>query len=441
MLAVLWCGLAAVAPVEARDAGWRAETVARMAKPPLNSYYSGDVAIAANARGRRVIVWAERHGLYLAVAQPGHRFGPARLVHGERHDVTRPRVAMNERGDAVVLWTFLDGTYVAGPEDRDESCCYRGRVAVLRRDGRLGPIATLSPRGVESRIGAYAIGADGRYGVAWRESDEPGEDILNDPGGKARRALLVRISRRGRLGPVKKLDRWNTALALAFVHGRPRVLAYAPNHRLLVERIGHRDGRFGASNTVFFGVPDDPEFAAAANGRGDEAVAWTDYTTNRVSVGSRVAGGPLRWRVVGTTDSFAVPTVAIAPSGAAAVAWASGAGRVRVATSAGRGARFHHASTVFSRHTTAYPHTIELAVDSHRRAVVAWYAGEYRRLSNVHAAVVEPGGRRTRHVRFRGRGHATIPASGTAAFDEHGRATVVWVRGHEIRAARVSVDR
>jgi hypothetical protein len=120
------------------------------------------------------------------------------------------------------------------------------------------------------------------------------------------------------------------------------------------------------------------------------------------------------------------------------VAWESGG--FRLATSAGRGRGFDRATQVF-RGELDYVAAIAVAVDSARRAVVAWNADEYRRFTNVHAAIVDAGGRRRGHVRFRGRADGRIPRYGTAALDEHGRGTVVWVRGHEVRAAHVNVER
>jgi hypothetical protein len=72
---------------------------------------------------------------------------------------------------------------------------------------------------------------------------------------------------------------------------------------------------------------------------------------------------------------------------------------------------------------------------------VGWYPESYRRLTNFHAAIVDPAGRRERHVRFRGRESALLGVDTRAAFDDHGRATVAWVRADAVRAAQVDVDR
>jgi hypothetical protein len=438
LLTALACALGGASLALAGASGWRVERVGRVPSP---SYYGGNLALTGNARGRRVIAWIGPGGLRVAVARPGRAFGPGRRVPHQGRGATAPRLAMNSRGQTLVLWHYFDETHFEIPNARDEDCCFGVRLAVLRRDGRFGRVATLTPPAIDVDVGGYAIDRRGRYGVVWTESD-----YRYDDRGPARPGLLGRLSRGRGLGDVRKIDSGGEGRLLAFVDGRPSVLLSVAGERgtRLLERRAHRNGRFGARRTLARGLPHEPSIAAAANERGDEVVAWTRYFDEpgqRMHAGTRTAGERLRTRVVARTQTDEPQTVAIAPSGAAAVAWTRERPGMLLATSKGPGRPFRDASFVVgprgNRDETSSP---QLAVDAAGRVAIAWLSYDSPEGDRVHAALVDGSGRLLRHNRFRGY-NADLGLQLPAAFDERGRATLAWKRGAYVRAATARIDR
>jgi hypothetical protein len=410
--------------------GWHTERVGRLGGKPRDYAFYRDVALAGNARGRRVLAWFGRGGLRAAAARPGHDFGPGRLVKRETTDVGAIRIAMSSRGDALILWSYDDRSHIADPNTRDEDCCYGARVVVLRRDGRLGRVRTLTRRGVDVDVAAYAIDRSVRYGVVFTEStyEHPRSD-----------ELVGRFSGHRGLGPVRKVDPYGYGLAMAFVHGRPRVLmwVYGKRHARLLERVAHHNGRFGARRVVARGLPAEPQVVAVANERGDEAVAWTNESSDRpLHAGTRAAGKPLRAHVVAGTEQPDPGTLAIARSGAAALTWSPYRDGWRLSTSRGRGSPFRGQRVVVPRRRLSFLDQVALGVDSRRRVALAWLD----RSTSVRALAIAPDGRRLRHARFAAGKYAQLGGDGRASFDEHERATFAWSSGTRIRAAHVRVD-
>src|SRR4051794_41033245 len=226
LVAAFTCALAAGSSGEARASRWSTESVAR-----LGGYYSA--AFAGNARGRRAIAWVARD-LHVAIARPGEQFGRDRLVRHEHTDLDGVWLAMNSRGDLLLVWRYFDKTFFGDDSDPtpiDDSCCYGARAAVLRRDGRLGPVRTLTPRGVSARVEGYAIDRRRRYGVIWHGYG----------GGEDRQGVLGRFSSGHGLGPLRVVDRADEGVLLALVHGRPRVLVHEYANPDLFERIARAD--------------------------------------------------------------------------------------------------------------------------------------------------------------------------------------------------------
>ena len=419
--------IVAVPIAAASDSGWHLDRIARLDQ---RDFYYPDVAIAGNARGRRVAVWIDHRGVHAAVARRGRSFGRSRLVRRETTPIRLPRVAMNSRGDALIVWSYLDRTHIAEPEARDEDCCFGARTAVLRHDGSRGRVKTLTRRGLEVNVEAYAIDGRGRHGIVWSET------TYDYAGGRP--GVVGRFSRRRGLGAVQKVDADpdDEAVALAYVHGRPRVLIHAFGKRRgrLVERAAHRNGRFGARRVVARGLPRDASVVATANERGDEAVAWTAYPDGKKARGgTRAAGKRLAVRTIARTPSNDL-RLAIAPSGAAAVAWSPYRG-LRLATSRGHGRPFRRAVTVDRGRERDYITETEVAVDSRGSAAVAWTdAGKLR------LALVDAAGRTTRRARFESTAHH-LSGQGTGTFDERGLATLAFTKHRYVRVAQLRVDR
>lgn len=414
----------AVSLADAREAGWRVE---RLAKLHSGAYYT-HVAIAGNAEGRRVAVWFD-DGVRAAVAQPGHGFGPPRLLRHEASSVSTPRVVVNARGAALIVWNYLDETYKADDELRDEDCCFGARAVVLHRDGHLGRIKTLTRRGIPVDVGGLAIDSHGHYGVVWRAPT-------------ARGGARGRFSGHGGLGEVRRIDSEGMPLALAFVHGRPRVLIHSIGHRKgrVVERIAHHNGRFGARRTVARGLGRHAFVFAAANERGDEAVAWgpEGYSADLpLHAGTRAPGERLASRVIArVAGGYPQTIVSMSPSGAAVVAWAPTYGGLWLARSPGAGRRFRHASPVVRMHNDNWLDELEVAADERGRAALAWTMDG----GPLHFALVGTTGHVMRHERSSGR-YTYLGPQGTGTFDRRGRASLILVKGSAVRVAQLRVDR
>lgn len=444
LLAALAGGLALAALAQAREPAWHDQTVAAGSYRDAGSS-RGDLALVGNGRGRRALAWSGTTGVHVAVARPGHAFGRRRLVRREKLPTAVPHLAMNSRGDTLVIYHYFDGTYYAAPESREDDCCYGVRVAVLRHDGRLSPVRTLTPRAIDVGLEGFAIDGRGRYGLIWRETDATiySYDSLEDnPNGPARPGLVGRFSNGGRLGPLRKIDRTGYGELLSYVRGRPRALIYAGGRRhRLVERVAHRNGRFGARRTVARDLPTTPALSAAANERGDEVIAWTNsWGGHKMHAGTRPLGRPLRQRAVAHTVQYDPPAVAIGPTGAAAIAWEPHREGVLLATSPPGGGPFRDAVPVYVTHRAGH-HVVsgfELAVDELGRTAIGWVAGIFG-ASTIHAAIVGPQGGRYHHTTFRGPRSGGFGVQQTSTFDAHGRASIVWSRGDDIRVAQTTV--
>jgi hypothetical protein len=92
--------------------------------------------LAGNEHGRRAIAWADGHGVFVAIAPRGGRFGGARRIVGTPAN-PGPRLAMDGRGDIAVVWTHDTSETLGTGIFGDDGCCRRLMGALLRRDGRL----------------------------------------------------------------------------------------------------------------------------------------------------------------------------------------------------------------------------------------------------------------------------------------------------------------
>jgi hypothetical protein len=429
--ALLAAGLA-----HAADAGWHVEGVGATGQ----SYYD-NIAVAGNDEGRRVVAWVNQRRVYVALARPGRGFGAPRLVKLNEHEASFPRVVMNREGDALVLWSYFDGKYRAGEFDREEDCCFGVRLAVLRHDGRLTRVQTLTPRGHDVYVGGYTIDGNGGIGVVWSE---------NEYYFAGRHGLFGRFSGPRGLRAEQKIDRSSIPLAVAFVHGRPRVLMSKWDRKGagLFERWAERDWSFGHRRRVARGLDRGADIAAATNERGDEVVAWwrDGYGRRPIRVGTRGPGDRLRIKTVdhaGREDSLSsFPAVAIAPSGAAAVAWVKATKALRLVTTSGPGQRLRGPLTVATGGGLYSYYDLELGINARQESVLAWIEEDSGYRATVTAAVVPPGGPSRRRVRL---GTATdrigLAPQGTAVMDGRGRATVVWRRYRAVNTASVVVPR
>jgi len=228
--------------------------------------FDPDLAVADN--GTAVLAWRQHggHGLnshQIAVSArgPGGTFGPGNVVAGVAHQADEPTIALNDRGDAAVLWNELHG------DDFFVHGIFRaaggsfGKSIKLSRIHAGGPWVSVQPDGrmvmawteyANRRVEARVRSAAGRLGRAFILTHDVGVNssavalptaggavawIDRDPG-----VVMIRIARATpdlRFGPPQLIARvrgytWDPSFA-----GTPSSLAVVPKPPLRAEdRIG-----------------------------------------------------------------------------------------------------------------------------------------------------------------------------------------------------------
>src|SRR3954462_5001324 len=103
-------------------------------------------ALASNQRGDAILAWTDMHGIEVAFARRGGRFGKPRLVPGSDVSVVPAPVvtAIDDTGLAVVAWTDCVGDFEDPDYPGELACRDKGRAS-FRRPGRgLSHARTLS---------------------------------------------------------------------------------------------------------------------------------------------------------------------------------------------------------------------------------------------------------------------------------------------------------
>jgi hypothetical protein len=410
-LAVWLLAAVAIALLGASPAGasWSRERVA--AHIGIDGY--GDLALAGNGRGDAALLFETRDGLSLALARPGHGFGRPRAVP-HVGDETNAGVAMDERGNVLVVWTDNDHTIPAAPFSRDDDCCNRVRVALLRAESRRfsGP-KTISPRRVDAFPQAFSI-VNGRVGIAWNE----GLDVVG------------RFSRRGLgLGPAVRTSA-DYALAAVPLRTGPVLTFYRYHYtsggtvRWSLWDLKVR-GRSPVVRKLFSRHGELPSVDLAANARGDQALTWSEQVaSNRYQVfaAARSRNGPFHPRRVSPRGSFDEPHVAIGSTGAAVAGWGDG----RQLFTAGRrpGGAFGKGVGFGRRRTGVFFDDVQVACATSGRAVIAWRQQNGQGGEHEHAAFRSRGGRRLNDRDFGPVSNFGSPD--VTAMDDHAVARVAW---------------
>jgi hypothetical protein len=412
---LLTLAVAALAAASPASAGWTLERVA--AHIGTGGY--GDLTLAGNARGDTALLFETSHGLSLALARPGGGFGQARAVpHAGVRQVggdSNLGVAIDEHGSALVIWTENDHTRRAPPSSRDDDCCERVRVALLRAGSKRfsGP-KTISPAGIDAFPQAFSL-VNGRVGVAWREGSE----------------VAARFSPRGlRLGPAVRAT-GDRALAAMPLRNGP-VLTFFRSHYVggLVERWSVWDLRAGGagapvvrkrfSRTSTLPTPD-----LAADARGDQALTWSEQVGTggyRVFAAARSRNAPFHPRRVSGQVSVDELHVAIGPTGAAAAAWTDGQQLFTASRRAGR--PFGNGVGFGPRQTGVFFDDIQIACNASGLAFVAWRQEKGQAFEHQHAAFRSRGGRMVNDRDF-GR-VSNYGSPHVTAIDDHGDARLAW---------------
>jgi hypothetical protein len=383
-----------------------------------------DVALAGNTHGDAAAVWENGRGISIAFARRGRLFGAPTSIPGGR-DGFSPKVAIDEKGNVLVLWSYFDNTSPGHPELRDEGCCNGIRLTMRSvAGGRFRRVQALTPVGRDVSSTALAI-VNGRVGVAW------GEFGLSA-------SIGARFARAGhRLGRAVHFRHPGEAVGIALLGSGPAVtFSRFDSGGMSLHELRVRNGRVTAVRTLLSGLPEFADFAVATNAHGDQAVGWVTSADlgGPVYAGARGAAGRFRVRRVASHNGpvFA-PRVAIAPSGAVIVAWGTAGGRLLAAGRRPRG-RFGLARQFGATVGRGFIDDVQVGVDSSGRSVIGWTQEGPGAVEHLHAAFRSRAGRATLTRDF---GPATdLGVQGTAALDARGRARVLWRRGGIVSAVR-----
>jgi hypothetical protein len=405
-LAVLIAALAALATAAApASAGWHGveELGAAGAEP-------APPAVASNSRGDVVAAWLSAGGVDVAVARRGRAFGPARTVP-ESSSATDVRVAVNERGKAVVVW--LRGTPVSGS---------RVHVAGLNVDRGFGRSRAVTYSSTMT-LGPAAIGPGGEVavsfhlsGATYTRASDPRGHFHHIVGPPTHDAVGLAVSYEG-ARPRLVYGRAGEGLATLYVHPISR----SPSAR---------------SRVVASGLPPDPRIHVASASNGTQAAVWAPTQGDApVSVVAAVRRPGKRFvaRAVARRPPPSDPRAAVARSGAALVGWGEPEGVATAFRAPGRAFRDAVSHQPVPKDTGFG--SLRLAVDPEGRAALAWRAAREGGTSTRIAVAQQVRGGAIQAVRaLTTYGEAAEP--GDLAIDASERPAFGWRNGQQIFGIR-----
>jgi hypothetical protein len=317
--------------------------------------------VAVNRRGMAVAVWTQayrghRFTILAAPRRPGHRFGsPQALGRTNRFRGAAPRVALNARGDAVVMWSRSDsmefamrraggrfgppqtiavrrpltgGVVVADDGAAVATWTAHGRVFLSRRapGHRFGHARLLNPAGPGGSGAATAIGADGTTVVAWSSSQSSSAAIVERDGSLEAPQTLASYSPFLTFAvPAAAVTPTGEAL-VAWSQG----IRDPSGERLQVAVASRRPGAsFGAPRILSAPGVSASQPALAVEGRGAVVAAWSEAGPVGpgarwwVSTAERAAGAAeftAAQRLSGTDNTFR-PAALLGADAAALLVW------------------------------------------------------------------------------------------------------------------------
>jgi hypothetical protein len=126
-------------------------------------------AVAVGAGGDGVAVWTRFDGdnsrVQARTVSPGGGLGPIQTLSAAGSSAFSPQVAVDADGDAVVVWTRLDGASIA-------------QARRISSAGVLGPVLDLSPHGEDASGPQVAIDAGGNAIALWYRSNVGALQVL-----------------------------------------------------------------------------------------------------------------------------------------------------------------------------------------------------------------------------------------------------------------------
>jgi len=466
--------LTALVPANCTASVWAApQTLGPTSQAP------GGPRLAGDSKGHAILVWqTPGDSLRYAIAPAGRGFGPSRRLSRSGGDAS-PVVTMDSRGDAIVAWTYNDRAVELEPESRGggTACCDHVRVALIRADGTVRRSETLTPPDTSAKVISTAISEDGSaISVLYTRASithETGEASLAPA-----RLLVASASSSGPFGRAVILGPPTTAESLpAVVRAQAHqvsviycTFASPPPHSELPTTTFHESvlslsGR--SLHAMVLGRRGNAALAGSHGGldpsfdrRGELAVLME--TAPELSeprrrhprrpelvVATIQPGSPLHSQAVRAIPrpvagrSFYSPTLAVAPSGRALLAWSAGYEDDRIGVATGRlpDASFRAAAVLKPLLPNRAVQSIALAVNDAGEAVLALVASGSEG-QETHLAVITrtSSGSLAAPVNLAKFGEYESFDEPQAVIDARGRGVVVWLgEGGLLQARRFQI--
>lgn len=269
-------------------------------------------ALEGDGHGHRVAAWITDTAVRVAVAEKGRDFGPARTLASAGSPFSGMQLAVGPRGDALVVWSAFTSGYVP---TTGEGCCIIMRAALLSRAGRVTGPVTLTRTGSTPPFNSFSsvlgAGSHGRFGVAWSSPDADSQ--------------FVRLaSIRHGFGALERVPGGGVHGLLSFDRGHVRLLSSlysaVPEEGGRLEEVSRDEaGRWSGPRSllqpIYGGV-----FGADARGRqvGIVSAGGPTEVVLRAPPGPLVRSAVVPW---GNPEERIAPSLAVAWSGAAVMAW------------------------------------------------------------------------------------------------------------------------
>ncbi len=225
-------------------------------------------SVAVDRQGDAFMVWTRVAPYYphssriqARTRSRSGRLGDPMLLSPRRHTADRPGVAVDDDGDAVVIWA---GRPAGTPR------IYARRVG---RFGKVGSVQAVSPAGIKAFFANVAVDPDGDALVTWNEIHED----------NSWHTMVRRLGRGGALGPVEELSQGavNPDPATVALDRSGNALLVWVDEYHVYSRTVSSTGKLGSLETVYVAAnPNDRNFAArVAVGRdGRGLVTWESWS-------------------------------------------------------------------------------------------------------------------------------------------------------------------
>ncbi len=261
--------------------------------------------VAIDSKGNALVVWGRSDGFHGRI-QLRRRFAsgslsPVQTLSPAHRDASQPQVALDGNGNGLVVWTLWNGN---------------NHVIQLRRravSGTLGPVQTLSGLGFDAYGPQVAIDRHGNAVVVWTGAEQAGPY----------RIQLRRRSASGTLGPIRTLSPGAAAYPQLAMDTNGNALVVWTHHDGTNDRIQLRRhsaaGSLSAVQTLSPAGGDASRPQVAIDRNSNAVVVWSGV--GGIQLCSRSAAGTLSAVQTLSAAGGDLPQVAINGNGAALVVW------------------------------------------------------------------------------------------------------------------------